>query len=337
MSIHRRPLLPLALAAALVAPAAALIPAGTAAAEEAPAVAVADDAAVEAALAKFKEDFKAKGLKGDDRISQKDFALATLAKLQHVKVVDALASASRDNDPIVRELAVIYLGDQKAVVGAAGKRVVEAMTRGPVSDAFRMTCLQQIGRLRYLGARDTIKDGLKSQNWAVKKSAIATAGRTGDLRMIRDLVAVIGVEVPADGAGGSGGDGAGGKEVVSEGYSWEGAEASVDTGTPGDSDQKAAEAQAKAQAEANRAAAEKSHGGAGGGGPGSEGGARGKGGSARSPKELVPNVLGALKQLTGQSFSSPGEFKRWYAQHRADLAQKMKALDEQEKAQKAGK
>lgn len=334
MSIRRRPLLPFALAAALAAPSAVLIPAATTAAEEAPAVA--DDAAVEAALAKFKEDFKAKGLKGDDRISQKDFALATLAKLQHVKVVDALASASRDNDPIVRELAVIYLGDQKAVVGAAGKRIVEAMTRGPVPDAFRMTCLQQIGRLRYLGARDTIKDGLKSQNWAVKKSAIATAGRTGDLRMIRDLVAVIGVEVPADGAGGSGGDGAGGKEVVSEGYSWEGAEASVDTGTPGDSDQKAAEAQAKAQADANRAAAEKSQGG-GGGGPGSEGGARGKGGTARSPKELIPNVLGALKQLTGQAFSSPGEFKRWYAQNRADLAQKMKALDEQEKAQKAGK
>ncbi len=57
---------------------------------------LATDAEVEAALAKFKEDFKAKGLKGDDKLSQKDFALKELAKLQHLKVVDALASVFRD-------------------------------------------------------------------------------------------------------------------------------------------------------------------------------------------------------------------------------------------------
>lgn len=295
-----------------------------------PTVTLATDAEAEAALAKFKEDFKAKGLKGDDRLSQKDFALQALAKVQHLKVVDALAAASRDADETVRMLGVIYLGDQAAFPGAAGKRVVEAMTRGAVEDAFRMTCLQQVGRLRFLGAREPIRDALKSQNYAVKKSALAAVGRTGDLRMLREVVAVIGLKLPEDGGADTGDDKqSSGKEVVQEGSSWEGAEASVDTGTPGDGDQKAAEAQAKAQAAANQAAAQK------GGGAGGEGGARGAGGASRSPKELIPTVLGVLKQLTGKSFSSPGEFKAWYAANRETLATQRKALDDAEKAQKA--
>lgn len=295
---------------------------------------LASDAEVEVALAKFKEDFKAKGLKGDDKLSQKDYALQQLAKLQHVKVVEALASASRDADETVRMLGVIYLGDQQALPGAAGKRIVEALTRGAVEDAFRMTCLQQVGRLKYLGARESIRDGLKAQSYAVKKSALAAAGRTGDLRLLRDVVAVIGVELPAEGAGAGSDPQSSGKEVVQEGYSWEGAEASVDTGTAGDSDQKAAEAQAKAQAAANQAAAQK---GSGGGGPGGGdgGGARGAGGASRSPKELVPTVLGVLKQLTGRTFANAGEFKRWFAENRKDLTEKAKALDDAEKAQKA--
>lgn len=297
---------------------------------------LATDAEVEAALAKFKEDFKAKGLKGDDKLSQKDFALKELAKLQHPKVVDALAAASRDADETVRMLGVIYLGDQSALPGAAGKRVVEATTRGAIEDAFRMTCLQQIGRLKYLGARETIKDALKAQSYAVKKSALAAAGRTGDVRLLREVVAVIGVELPADGAGGGSDPQSSGKEVTQEGYSWEGAEASVDTGTAGDSDQKAAEAQAKAQAAANQAAAAK---GSGGGGPGGggEGGARGAGGASRSPKELIPTVLGVLKQLTGRTFANAGEFKKWFVENHKELAEKAKALDEQEKAQKTQK
>ncbi len=293
---------------------------------------LATDAEVEAALVKFKEDFKAKGLKGDDKLSQKDFALKELAKLQHPKVVDALASASRDADETVRMLGVIYLGDQSALPGPAGKRVVEATTRGAVEDAFRMTCLQQIGRLKYLGARETIKDALKAQSYAVKKSALAAAGRTGDVRLLRDVVAVIGVELPADGAGGGSDPQSSGKEVTQEGYSWEGAEASVDTGTAGDSDQKAAEAAAKAQAAANQAAAGKGGGGPGGGG---EGGARGAGGAARSPKELIPTVLGVLKQLTGRTFANAGEFKKWFVENHKDLVEKAKALDDQEKAQKS--
>ena len=222
---------------------------------------------------------------------------------------------------------------KRLVPGAAGKRVVEAATRGAVEDAFRMTCLQQIGRLKYLGARETIKDALKAQSYAVKKSALAAAGRTGDVRLLREVVAVIGVELPADGAGGGNDPQSGGKEVTQEGYSWEGAEASVDTGTAGDSDQKAAEAQAKAQAAANQAAAAK---GSGGGGPGGgEGGARGAGGASRSPKELIPTVLGVLKQLTGRTFANAGEFKKWFVENHKELLEKAKALDEQEKAQKA--
>src|SRR5688572_18740747 len=70
------------------------------AASPAAAPAVASDATAQAAVARFKEDFKAKGLKGEDRRSQRDFALSTLAMVQHPLVVDALAQATTNSDPV---------------------------------------------------------------------------------------------------------------------------------------------------------------------------------------------------------------------------------------------
>ncbi|MCC7139371.1 MAG: hypothetical protein IT460_13190 [Planctomycetes bacterium] len=304
----------------------------------APTATLAPPEQVAAALAKFKEDYKAKGLKGDDKLAQKDFAVAQISKLQHPAVIDAIAAVSRESDTTLRMLGVIYLSDQTLLPGAAGPHASAAFKRAGDDDALRMTCLQTIGRLRFLGARPELRDGLKSLSFAVRKSALAATARTGDLRLLHDVLAVVGVDIPNDGTASSGGGAedpksSGGKEVVSEGYSWEGAEASVDTGTAGDSDQKAAEAQAKAEAAANEAAARESAGASGSGGDGG-GATMGRGGSSRNPKELLPQVLGVLQALTGRTFANAGEFKRWYAVNRDALVAKMRELDAKEKAQK---
>jgi hypothetical protein len=329
---------------------------------------VASDADAAAALAEFKEAFKAKGLKGDDRLSQRDFAMATLAKLQHPLVVEALAPVARDSDPTLRMLATIYLGDQTLFPGLAGKHVATAWKRGLSDDVYVMTAMQSVARLKYLGARDDIRGALKSQNFAVKKTAIGTIVMTGDLRMVRDMLALVGVQVPSnEGKGVSTGgpaaeaktDGkvSGGQEQTTEGYSWEGAEATVDYGMA-DNTQENAEAKAKAEeqiaknkaaAEAAAAAANNDGGGGGvtggsssggsaggiGSGASSDGGSGpGRGGGGRSNSELIPLVLGALQKLTGQTFTGPAHFKKWWADNAEAVAEKMKKLDDKEKFQK---
>jgi hypothetical protein len=327
---------------------------------------MASDEAAAAAVAEFKEAYKAKGLKGEDKTSQRDFAMATLAKLQHPLVVEALGPVSRDSDAMLRMLATIYLGDQTLLPGLAGKNVAAAWKRGVADDVYVMTAMQSIAKLRYLGARDDIRGALKSQNFAVKKTAIGTIVMTGDLRMVRDMLALVGVQVPSgqgSGAANSGGPAAeakdakspgGGTETTTEGYSWEGAEATVDYGMS-DNTQENAEAKAKAEAQIaqNKAAAEAAAGGgdnspAGGGvsggtgggaggsvGGGSNGGsAPGRGGGGRSNSELIPLVLGALEKLTGVKFTGPAHFKKWWGDNAEAVAERMKKLDDKEKFQK---
>ncbi len=307
------------------------------------------------ALAKFKEEYKAKGLKGDDRLSQKDFALANLAKVQHPKVVEAIADVSRDPDATLRMLGTIYLGDQKLLPGMAGQKVVIAWKRAWDDDALAISAMQSIARLRYLGAKEELRASLKNLSFVVKKTTISAIAVTEDVRLVPDMLALVGTQLPT-GKGEAGGgvdsskDGktSGGAEQTSEGYSWEGAEATVDTGAPDDSDQKAAEAKVKEQLAKNQAAAGgggsagSSTGAAGGGGGGGAsgggfggGGSQGKGGGGRSTSELLPYIVGALQRIFGRTFSGPGEFKRFWAENQELVAAKTKAIDDKEKAQKA--
>ena len=308
---------------------------------KAPTIATDEEAA--AALEKFKEEWKAKGLKGDDRISQRDFAMGNLAKVQHKDVVEALARVTSDPDATLRTLAVIYLGEQKACPGSSGAKVAGALKKNADDTVLVMSALQSVGTLKYLGAGDAVKGYLKDQDFALKKSAIAAVGATGDMRLIDDLLLVAGIVVNTDH------DGKGaptepekkdGKETT-DGYSWEGADASVDTGSSGDSDQKAAEAAAKAKMAANKAAADAAHktsggtGSSGGGSAGGEGATGGRGAAGRTTQELIPFVRDALKKLTGEQFHGAGEIKAWISEHRDEIAAKKKALDDEEHRQAA--
>jgi hypothetical protein len=320
-------------------------------AKKAPAPIVpATDAEAEAALATYKEEWKAKGLTGDDRVAQREFAMSRVAKVQHPKVVDALGAVSRSGDKLLRTLAVIYLGEQRAFPGLAGPHVVAAAKKSD-DPVLLMSALQSIGRLRYLGARDFLRDALQHQDYAVKKVAILSIGETGDLRLLSDVARVVGLHIEKEAAKSeaskAGGNSSSGKEEKTEGYSWDGVEVTYDTGTAGDGDQQMAEKIGKEQMAANEAAAKAGAGGGGSGAagasaapgadPGGGGGGGLGGGSARSPEELLPNVLLTLHRLTGQKFKSPGGVVAWSIAHKEAVAARLAKLDSDEKAQRAKK
>jgi HEAT repeat protein len=324
-------LLALALAAAIFPAASALAedpkpaPAGDAKAAPKP-PALATDEEADAALLAFKEEWKAKGLKGKEKELQRAWAMEKLSKVNHPSVVDALAEVSRGGDAKLRATAVLYLSEQKALPGPAGRAALAALERNKKDFVLLFSSLDTIGSVRYLGAGDSLRELMKGDNFTVRKAAIVAAGKTGDVRLLPDLLKLLGIDAKEDGGGDD-------KEVVvTEGYSWEGAEASVDTGTAGDADQQAAEAAVAAQLAANEAAAAAAA-GAGGGGSGGGATTRGKGGAARSIKELAPHILKAVQQITGQKFATGKAIAEWLKANRAWLAEERARVAEAAKAQ----
>lgn len=338
--LRRLPLLAaLAAAGAWTSPARAEDPAPAAAPAPAPAPAGprASDEDAAAAVAKFREDWKATGLKGDDKLMQRDFALTQLARVPHPLVVVELGDVARTGDEDLRPIAVAYLGLQKGTPALAGEQVLAAMKKHAKDDVLVLSGVQALGQLRYLGADDTLKALIKTEDYALKKAVIVAVGQVGDMRLMDELLKLLGVDPneKAPDPGAKDEKKSGGKEVVQEGYSWEGAEASVDTGTAGDGDQKAAEAKVKDQLAKNKAAAGKGGGGGGGvGGGGDGGGGGGRGGSARSKEELKPYILRSLKALTGETFMNSKELRLWLGKSTALISEKKKAAADLETQQR---
>ncbi len=301
---------------------------------------VADDVA-DAALAAFKENWKAKDLQGDDRLAQRDCAMQQLTLINHPKVVDELAKVLRGNDPNLRIAAAVHLSTQKALPVAAGKRLAEAVQRNKNDVAFVMACLSSVGQLKYLGASDLLEELLKHPDFSIRKAAIDAIGATQDARLLLAMLKIVRID-PEKGAPPEPKKSSGQTEQDGEGYSWEGAEATVDTGTAGDGDQKAAEAKAKAEAAKNKADAERAAGASGGtsgGGKPAKPGGRGGGGGGRSIQELIHPIQRALTAITGQEFDTPQAVYTWLVANRgavADLgkevgvAEKQQAKDEKE-------
>ena len=155
---------------------------------------LASEEEVAEALEKFKTDFKARGLTGDDKLSQKDWAMSLLAPVQHPDVVKALAKVTRDRNQTLRILAVIYLGEQQELPALAGEAILTTMKRNRKDVVLQMSALQSLGQLKYLGARDHIESLLKHRDYAIKKAAIAAVGSVGDMRMLPDILKLVGIE-----------------------------------------------------------------------------------------------------------------------------------------------
>ena len=314
---------------------------------------IASDEEAAEAIKAFKEHYKAKGLKGNEKIAQRDWAMEQLIQIQHKDVVDALAKALKSKDENLKIAAVVHMGSQVALPGYAGKKVVEAMQRAKKNEKnFLMSGLESLGKLRYLGGQAVIIKALKHHDFSVKKAAIRAVGETMDMRLIDEMLAQVDVEAytkqDPKAAGpdkGKGGGSSGGGETT-EGYSWEGAEAFVDRGEADNTQENAdAEREARAQAEANRAEAEaraaaEGNSGGGGGAPGGGGsgvggaGGGGKGASGRSKQELIYPIKATLKMLTGEDFNGARSIQIWVFDNKDHIGSVIQILDRDEKAQK---
>ena len=264
---------------------------------------IASDEEAAEALELFDKEYKARGLKGDDKLSQRDWAMSELVRVQHPDVVKALGKVSKSSDKTLRILAVIYLGEQTELPGLAGPWILKALKRGAKDPILVLSALQSLGNLRYLGATDELGSYLGHRDFAIKKASIQAIGQIGEMRLWKEVLKLAGVEVKTgDDVTSSKEDGGSKEEVVEEGYSYDGVEVTYDTGTAGDHDQKMAEKIGKAKLAANKAAAMAGRSGGGAGGMG--GGTATRGGAARNPKELLPAVLQTLYLLTGERFNT---------------------------------
>ena len=269
-----------------------LVAAAPARAEEAPPKAddgptLATDAQAEAALEVFKDAFKARGLKGDDKLMAKEYAMRALAKQHHKSIVDALAKITKDRSIDVRTAAIRHLGSQQALAGYAGRKVLDAMKKWKKDATFTMASLSALASLKCYIADNELRDLMKHKDYSIKKQALLTVGDLVDMRMLDDLVALL-VELKID-----------------KGVSWDGASATHDTGTAGDGDQKAAEAKAKAAGAKNKKAGRR---------------------AGRTQRDIGPVVLEALKRLTGQEFAGSIDAKAWVEENGEIIAKAKERL-----------
>ena len=80
------------------------------------------------AVAPYKVAFRAKGMKGEEKLAYQVQAVRDIAEVQHPKVVDMLVKLTNNKNPDIAAAALLGLGDQRRIPGYAGQAVVKVMT-----------------------------------------------------------------------------------------------------------------------------------------------------------------------------------------------------------------
>lgn len=277
----------------------ALLLAGAPLRAEAPDVApggpaLASDAEADAALDAFKEAWKAPGTRGDERTAVRELAMRRLAKVQHAKVVERLSRLTRDRDLDIRTLAVMYLGEQKALPGAAGREVVKALNANLKDPVYVMFAIEAIGDLGYRGALKEMRALLAHKDDGVQKVALLAVGDTEEMRLLEDLLQRM-------------------KELkIDSGVSWEGGEVHYDTGAAGTHDQEMAEKLYHEKYGSN---------------------ARQGRSAGRAMRDMRPILLEALKRLTGKEFLTTKQARAWAEENAEAIRERQEALDAMERQQ----
>jgi HEAT repeat protein len=194
-------------------------PAAPAAAKDAkPAPKVATTEEAKAAIAKFKEDFKAKD------VDAKLDAMDTLAKVNHPDVVDELAKLLTHRNAEVKTVAAQDLGWQRALPAVAGKRLVQVLETPKADWTLVTDAIDSMEMLGWRGSLPHLLKLLKHENSAITRWALAAIGDMKDVRALDPVLDLM-------------------KELkIDEGAKWEGGEVRVDTGAAGTADAEAAKA-----------------------------------------------------------------------------------------------
>ncbi len=251
-------------------------------------------------LSEFKVAFKAKGLKGEERIYARVWALEALGEVQHPDIVDALAKHTRDKDPHIRTAALDQLGKQQAFPGYAGQAVLKAVQKHRRDATFVLAGMECIARLRYLGASDWLVKCIKRADYAMTKRAVETAAKLEDPRLVPFLVDLLK------------------KLRIEKGFSWDGYEVSWATGSHKDVSKEKAEqikAEGDARAKAGKAKA-----------------AKGRQGSTR---DMGAHVLRALRTMTQKKFTGGADARAWLKANEAQLQADVEAIQKRDEAQRA--
>ena len=261
---------------------------------------IASDEEAEEALKVFKEAYKARGLRGDEKTAVREVAMRKLSEVQHPEITDRLAKLGKDRNEDIRTLAVMYLGNQTALPGYAGPAVIKLLRANWKDPVYVMFAIDAIEQLDYRGEVEVFRDLLKHKDDGVRKVALLTIGAMQEMRMVDDIIQMM-VDLKID-----------------KGMKWEGGEVTYDTGTPGTHDQEMAEKIYK-EKYGNKA----------------KGGRK----AGRAMRDFKPVVLETMKLLTGEEFISTKQAKEWREGRDAEITAFQDRLDarqkEQEEAAKA--
>lgn len=252
---------------------------------------LATEAEVAEALAQFKVDFAARGIPKDEVVSQRNYAMKKIAPVQHPEIIKALAKITKHRNKDLRTLALIYLGDQRLHPHLAAQPILASMKKYKRDKSVLMTGLRSLCTLKYLGARKEIAALLQHKEFAVKKLAIAAVGAIDDIRMLKDILRLLGVDLDKTSTEKSAGgmdsaqdstgqkdsaksdatpkkadsgdsDGGGDSETTDPGYSWGGVDVFVPEGEDPEAAVKAAQEKNRKEAEAAARGRRSSGGGA---------------------------------------------------------------------------
>jgi len=207
-----------------------------------------------------------------------------LTSTSHPVTADRIGKVlNTDFDEEHRLIAAAALGEFKKPVAArdtAGKHLLDALLKDKFTVDVTDSCVDSIGKLQYLPAWEKLSEMLlKGGDPWLLVTCVRAAGRLDDRRLLPALLELW--------------------ERSPVGYSWETGEVTVDTGTAGDGDQKAAEAAWHAKY-GNKV-----------------------GGKKKPPvmlKAYLQEIIKAVRNITDdQAIEKPSQLRKWMEDRRAEL------------------
>lgn len=249
--------------------------------------AVGTDEAKEA-LKEFEAAFKA-----TKEIEEQQNAVYNLHDVPHDLVIKRLEKLLRHKHPGVRNVAALALGGQSHNVPRAGALLMRTYVKDFKNEEVLASVLESMAELRYLGYWPKVEPALKDERNAVIIRVLDLLGTNEDWRAIPRLLELYRVVMP--------------KKV-----SWSTGSVTVDTGTAGDADQKAAEAKWNAKY--------------GRGGSKAKAKAKAK---ARSfdLRNFTTQIRKCVKKITGQDFDTSWDFEDWLVENYVMVARKAAEMD----------
>jgi HEAT repeat protein len=233
---------------------------------------VSSDEAGKAAVARFDRDFAS-----TDQ-GRRMNAIQSLSQTKNNIVTKKLASLLGNADSEARMAAAACLDGMYQDPALAGECLRLAMDKEKDPDVLG-AIITSIGRLAHAPALDDLGDILLKNGivW-VKMDVLRAMRKINDKRALL-FILELWLKEP-------------------HGYSWEGGEVTVDTGAPGDTDQKAAEAAYKAKY-------------------GNQGR---KGAPPTLIKTYAQEIAETVKALTGDPLGTPTELMKWLCGHEKELS-----------------